>query len=144
MYRRGSLQDCEGVYRLICEMEEEALPYGIFKEIYEENIRSGDHIFLIWEEENVPAGVIHLRFERQLHHCEKIGEIMELAVSSRWRSGGIGAKLMRAAEETASEEGSPQIEVACNERRTGAHRFYMREGFEKSHGKFSKRLNLPD
>ena len=54
MYRRGSLQDCEGVYRLICEMEEEALPYGIFKEIYEENIRSGDHIFLIWEEEMFP------------------------------------------------------------------------------------------
>ncbi len=141
MYRKAGADDCEKIYELICEMEEDKLQHNIFSKIYEKQIKSPDHFFIIWEEEGDTAGIIHLRFEEQLHHCERIAEIMELAVGSSWRGKRIGKKLIEEAERISKERGCAQLEAACNLRRSDAHRFYMREEMKRSHYKFTERLD---
>lgn len=56
--------------------------------------------------------------------------ISGLAVLEEYRSGGIGAKLMDAAEERARKEGLPRLSLVCFERNTRALAFYRRRGFE--------------
>lgn len=57
------------------------------------------------------------------------GEITGLIVDSSGRSRGVGAALLRKAEQWALEKGCRNIRVRCNMKRADAHRFYAREGY---------------
>ena len=81
-----------------------------------------------------------LRFEEQLHHSERIAEIMEFAVDEAYRKQGIGKEMLANACQLAGDFGCTQIEVACNQCRKATHRFYLREGMHNYHFKFSKSL----
>lgn len=88
MYRKAILDDCEKVYRLICEMECKQLLFERFSAIYREQLSDWHYYCLICEQNNHVIGVLNLRFEEQLHHSEWIAEIMEFAVDGResiWR-----------------------------------------------------------
>ena len=78
MYRNAAAEDCEAIYRLICEMEQKQLPPDRFSAIYREQL--GDRRFrcLVCESEGRVVGVLNLRVETQLHHAGPIAEIMEL------------------------------------------------------------------
>lgn len=84
--------------------------------------------------------MLNLRFEEQLHHAGKIGEIMEFAVDEQYRGRGLGKEMLGLALILAGERGCLQIEVACNQLRSDTHRFYLREGMHNFHYKFSKSL----
>ena len=77
MYRKATLNDCEMVYKLICDMECKQLPFEKFFVIYREQMSNRHYYCLIREQENNVVGVLNLRFEEQLHHSEYIAEIME-------------------------------------------------------------------
>ena len=49
------------------------------------------------------------------------------------RSQGIGHGLFQEAYHIAREAGCVRFEVSTNRTRLGAHRFYEREGMERSH-----------
>ena len=134
MVRNAGREDCRQVYHLICEMEEKTLPYELFAAIYQKQLASSAHAFLLEEQEGSVVGVLHLRFEAA------VAEIMELAVDSAHRGKGMGKVLFAYGCQRAREAGCVQLEVACNQLRTGAHRFYQREGMRKFHFKFSKLL----
>ena len=110
LIREGTSADCQAIYDLICDMEETELPYKPF------------------------------RYENQLHHAACIAEIMECAVDKSVRSEGIGKLLIDQACLHARNSGCIQIEVACNQLREKAHKFYEREGMNNYHYKFSKPL----
>ncbi len=82
--------------------------------------------------------VLNMRLEEQLHHAEHIAEIMEFAVENIFRNQGIGKAMLEQACLIAEEHGCSQIEVACNQLRENAHRFYLREGMQNFHFKFSR------
>ena len=69
-----------------------------------------------------------------------IAEIMEFVVSPLCRNMGIGKEMLERASQIARAFGCVQIEVACNQLRKDAHRFYLREGMQNCHFKFSKSL----
>lgn len=140
MYRKATLQDCEKVYDLICDMECKQLPFDRFSAIYRDQLCNGHYNCLICECDTQVIGVLNLRFEEQLHHSECIAEIMEFAVDPAYRNRGIGKGMLAAACQLAQEFGCTQIEVACNQLRTDTHRFYFREGMHNFHFKFSKAL----
>lgn len=140
MFRKGTLKDCIGIYNLICELENNQLPFDRFSEIYQSQISDNHYYCLVCEHDNSIIGVLNLRFEEQLHHSERIAEILEFAVNSSYRKRGIGKELLAYACQLAKEFGCTQIEAACNQRRADAHRFYLREGMKNSHFKFSKGL----
>ena len=140
MYRKSERNDCEGIYRLICELEGKELPPERFSSIYLEQLKNRNYYCLVCERDDHVAGVLNLRFEDQLHHAGRIAEILEFAVGAQYRSQGIGKEMLAEACRIAKEHGCGQIEVACNLRREGAHRFYQREGMEQTHYKFSEKL----
>lgn len=144
MYRKGTINDCEKVYNLICEMEQKQLPFDRFSAIYQRQISNSHFYCLICECENNVIGVLNLRFEEQLHHSEYIAEIMEFAVDSTYRNQGIGKEMFTKACELAKDFGCTQVEVACNQLRVDTHRFYLREGMHNFHFKFSKSLVAKD
>ena len=140
MYRKATVSDCEKVYGLICDMENKGLPFDKFSAIFQEQISDERYYCLIYEQEHAVVGVLNLRFEQQLHHAERIAEIMEFAVDPSYRNQGIGKSMLENAYQIAKECGCIQIEIACNQLRLDTHRFYLREGMHNLHFKFSKTL----
>ena len=139
-FRKSERNDCEGIYRLICELEGKELPFEKFSSIYLEQLENRNYYCLVCERDGRMAAVLNLRFEGQLHHADRIAEIMEFAVGAPYRSRGIGKEMLAEACRIAKEHGCGQIEVACNRMREGAHRFYQREGMEQTHYRFLKML----
>lgn len=144
MYRKGTREDCEAVYALICDMESRQLPFDRFREIYEAQLADPRYFCLVCEIESRVAGVLNLRFEEQLHHAGRIAEIMEFAVDACCRNQRVGAGMLEHACRLASEMDCIQIEVACNQLREDTHRFYLREGMHNFHYKFSRSLTGED
>lgn len=140
MYRKAEEDDCKIIYELICGMEKTELPYESFQLIFQKQLADEDYYCLVYENENGVAGVLNLRFEEQLHHCGRIAEVMEFAVAPSCRNMGIGKKMLAHACQIAKDCNCTQIEVACNRLREDTHRFYLREGMNNYHYKFSKSL----
>ena len=139
-YRKGNLEDCKAVHSLICDMENKELPYERFYAIYQDQLSDCHYYCLVCEQDSAVIGVLNLRFEAQLHHTEHIAEILEFAVADTYRNKGIGKEMFFKSCQIAKINGCSQIEVACNQLREYTHHFYMREGMNNFHFKFSKRL----
>jgi len=71
-------------------------------------------------------------------------EIGGLVVANGHRGLGIGKKLVERAEAWATERGFPQMLVRSQIAREAAHRFYLREGYErtKTSAVFTKTLGV--
>ena len=140
MFRKSEEKDCQAIYDLICDMERKQLPYAVFEEMYQKQLQREDMYCLILEKDGKVQAMLNLRFEEQLHHCEKIAEIMEFVVDAGCRNAGVGREVLSEACRVALECGCSQIELACNQLRKDTHRFYEREGMHNFHYKFSRRL----
>jgi GNAT superfamily N-acetyltransferase len=60
-------------------------------------------------------------------------QIEAVRVARARRGGGIGAAMMRWAVEQARQRGCSLVQLTTDKRRSDAHRFYRRLGFEASH-----------
>ncbi|MDO5548680.1 MAG: GNAT family N-acetyltransferase [Eubacteriales bacterium] len=139
-YRKSTEKDCSAVYRLICELEQNVLPYANFERIYLAQLQDKRYYCLVCERGGDVIGMLNLRLEEQLHHEEKVAEILEFSITEEERNKGVGKELFARACRIAQERGCRQMEVDCNQRRRDAHRFYSRQGMQHSHFKFSKEL----
>ena len=140
MLRKATAQDCGSVYDLICALEETRLPFDRFSSIFRRQAADPRYYCLVCEQGGRVIGVLNLRFEEQLHHARLIGEIMEFFIDAGHRDRGIGREMLDRACQIARDFGCAQLEVACNQLRTQAHRFYLREGLKSFHFKFSMPL----
>jgi GNAT superfamily N-acetyltransferase len=68
-------------------------------------------------------------------------QLLVLAVDEKARRGGVGRKLVEAAEEWARERGADVMIVHSGRQRTGAHAFYERVGYEATGVRFKKKLD---
>ena len=84
----------------------------------------------------------------EVNHLQSGGyaEIGGLVVAEESRSHGIGARLVKAAENWACERGLSRVVVRSQLKREAAHRFYVREGYQitKTSVVFTKELNPRD
>ena len=94
MYRKATAEDTKAVYDLICDMEAKLLPYDAFSDIFEKQVMDDDYYCLLREEDGKVISELNLRFEMQLHHADRIAEIMEFAVDPGYRNKGIGAEVL--------------------------------------------------
>lgn len=140
MIRNSEPKDCKAICRLLCELENELFDAEKFDEIYQHDLHQPHHVCLVFEEDNQVTGFIHMRYETQWHHMEKICEIMELVVSEKHQGQSIGSKLIAKAIETAQKEGCHLIELSTNQKRKKAHRFYEKNGFLQTHYKYVKKI----
>jgi GNAT superfamily N-acetyltransferase len=77
-------------------------------------------------------------FQHFQHAGGWCAEIESVHVRSDLRSRGIGALLLRAAEELAVERGCYRIQLTSRNVRVDAHRFYLANGYEQTSQGFKK------
>ncbi len=85
-------------------------------------------------------GFLSLHFIPQIALEGDFARISYFAVDNDARSNGIGRQLEEAATQLARERGCELIEVHCHSRRTRAHDFYRRQGYEESPKYLIKKL----
>ncbi len=91
--------------------------------------------------DDVVAGWVDVGTTDHLQN-EPYGEIGGLVVSEAYRSAGVGAALVLRAEQWIREQGLARVTVRSQIKRERAHRFYLRQGYErvKTSAVFSKVL----
>lgn len=97
-------------------------------------MRRGDR-FLLARCDEEPVGVVRLAEKREFHEYTEhrpYGEISGLAVLSRWRGTGIGARLLATAEAEALRDGYPWVLLRTTYE-IGLVPWYRRLGYEERH-----------
>ena len=95
---------------------------------------------LVAELDGAAVGCLTTSVMRVLHRPAPVGRISMMVVDEALRSRGIGAQLVRAAEEALAAQGCYMVEVTSHMRRTAAHRFYERLGYAKTSVRLAKEL----
>ena len=99
---------------------------------------------LVAELDGAVVGCLSTSAMRVLHRPAPVGRISMMVVDETWRSRGIGAALVRAAERALAAQGCYMVEVTSHVRRTEAHRFYERLGYEKTSVRLARELSGRD
>ena len=99
-----------------------------------------DRVVLVAELDGAVVGCLTTSVMRVLHRPALVGRISMMVVDETLRSRGIGAHLVRAAEEALATQGCYMIEVTSHMRRTEAHRFYERLGYARTSVRLAKEL----
>ena len=127
----------EAVYELICELESTLIDRQGFYEVYSHNLTDDDIHYILAVDGLEVVGFASLHIQYLLHHASKIGELQELIVRGEKQGLGIGKTLFETIKKIAAENGCTQLEVCCNQTRKGSHEFYLKQGMNNSHYKFT-------
>lgn len=76
------------------------------------------------------VGWVDVSLEHRLQ-SETFGFIGGLVVRDGLRGAGIGRRLCERAEQWSAEQGAKKIRVTSRSTREGAHRFYLRDGYQQ-------------
>ena len=123
---------------MIDQLGYEATPDEIAERL--EAIRVEGRIVLLAELDGAVVGCLSTSVMRVLHRPAPVGRISMMVVDEAVRGRGIGAALVRAAEEVLAAQGCYMVEVTSNVRRAEAHRFYERLGYERTSVRLAKEL----
>jgi GNAT superfamily N-acetyltransferase len=139
MIRRAQPSDTEAIRILIGQLDYEP-PAGL-----EEKIRRlcahPDEVLLVYERDAEVVAFLSLHFIPQIATVGDFARISYFAVKDAARGHGIGQQLEAHITRLARERNCDRIEVHCHIRRTDAHRFYERVGYEEYPKYFIKRLD---
>jgi GNAT superfamily N-acetyltransferase len=152
--RPAALSDAPAICRLLTQLE-----YPGTEDYLEVRLagmlRDQAETLLVWEEtagadlpEGVPRpagppqilGLLSLHFIPQIALRGDFARISYFVVDDDARGLGIGRQMEEEATRLAREQGCDRIEVHCASRRTDAHRFYAKQGYEESPKYLIKRL----
>lgn len=99
-------------------------------------------LLVAWDATGV-LGVVSVHFIPQLALQGDFCRISYLCVAEGARSRSVGAVLEERVVALAQARGCDRIELHCHSRRTDAHRFYARQGYEESPKYLMKLLAAP-
>jgi len=93
---------------------------------------------LVAEDDGRTVGTVHLIVIRHFSRtCKPSGLLESMVVAEAYRRKGVGAALLREAQRLALEAGCYKLALSSNLARRGAHRFYSRLGWKRTHYGFS-------
>lgn len=133
--RLAEASDEEVLYEMICRLENARLNRVDFNRVFQINRTAGNISYFLAESNGKFIGMVSCHIQPLLHHVALVAEIQELYVFDTFRSQGIGKALLDRVAFVAESMGAVQLEVTSRATRRDAHRFYEREGFQKSHVK---------
>ncbi len=139
LIRSADSTDVEVLYAMLCDLENEKLDKQRFTEVFQKNMENKYITYLLAELDGQPVGMASCHVQQLLHHAAPVGEIQEMYVNPEFRSQGVGQQLVEAIVVFARQRGSDQLEVTTNQVRMDTHRFYEREGFQRTHYKMVRR-----
>ncbi|GGB82722.1 GNAT family N-acetyltransferase [Dyadobacter sediminis] len=128
-------EDEETIYQMICGLENREMDRTAYNKVFRANLKSDNIHYFIAELNGNPVGIVSCHIQPLLHHAALVSEIQEMYIAPDYRSAKIGKALMEHVTAFAKSQGAIQMEVTSRSTRENAHRFYQREGFEKSHVK---------
>ena len=128
--RRAVAADCRALERLIGQLGYEAAAADIARRLAE--MEQEGRLVLVAELGGEVVGCLSTSVMRVLHRPAPVGRISMMVIDEALRGRGIGAQLVRVAEEALVTAGCHLVEVTSNLARTGAHRFYERLGYERT------------
>lgn len=138
LIRPARAEDSGALSALIGQLGYEAAPAEVAVRLAD--MAAEDRIVLVAEVSGQVVGCLTTSVMRVLHRPAPIGRISMMVVDEAHRSGGIGARLVRAAEQALAAQGCYMVEVTSHQRRTEAHRFYERLGYEKTSVRLARTL----
>ena len=140
MIREAKVEDWKDISEL-----SEQLGYpeteAFMQEKIEKLVLHPDEELLVFEEDHKVVACISMHYIPQLGLTGDTAIISYLVVSNAIRSKGIGRMLEEYCTDLARKRNCDRIQVHCHSRRTDAHRFYARQGFNEAPKYFSKMLN---
>ena len=86
------------------------------------------------------VGLLTVHVTPVLHRPTAVGRLTALVVAERARGAGVGRSLVAAAEHLLAARGCALVEVTSNQRRSDAHAFYQRLGYDATSLRFKKDL----
>ncbi len=145
--RQAAAGDFDALLRLLDQMDESmyrgraVADEGDRRALYEAIVADpGQHLFLA-EDGGRLVGSAHLLVLRHFDRSLSRSAVVEGVIVARdHRRGGVGAALMRAAAGAARASGCYKLDLTSNMARRGAHRFYSRLGWKRSHYGYSLEL----
>jgi predicted N-acetyltransferase YhbS len=136
--RRATAGDAAAFARLIGQLGYQASAGDVVSRL-EAVAAAGNHT-LVAERDGKVIGCLTTSKTHVIHRPAPVGRISMMVVEEALRGQGIGAALVRAAEQVLAEQGCYMIEVTSNLRRTDAHRFYEKLGYERTSVRLAKEL----
>jgi len=137
--RLANIADATGISRLLTQLEYPGTEAFLGANL-EEMIPDPRELLLVWAEGDSITGFLSADFSIYPQLNGRIAHIKALAVDQGARSKGIGRQLEAELTRRAWEKGCVAIIVHCHTRRTRAHEFYYRQGFEESPKYLIKKL----
>lgn len=142
--RDASAEDFAPLLRLLDQMDESMYSgradasEGVLRAVYEAILADPDQRLLLAEDGDRLVGSAHVMALRHFGRSLSRSAVVEgVVVDPAYRRKGVGAALMRAAADAAREAGCYKLTLTSNLARTGAHRFYSRLGWKRSHFGYS-------
>ncbi len=109
--------------------------------LYDAILADPDQRLLVAEDGGRLVGSAHLMVLRHFGRSLSRSAVVEgVVVDPAYRRAGVGAALMRAAADAARDAGCYKLTLTSNLARSGAHRFYSRLGWKRSHYGYSLEL----
>ncbi len=123
----------EGMYRKRQEATETAL-----REAFQRILDDARQTIFVAEDSGRMVGTAHLMVLQHFGRGLPRSAVVEgVVVNEAYRGKGVGAALMRAVAEAARQAGCYKLSLTSNLARSGAHRFYSRLGWKRTHYGFS-------
>jgi len=139
--RTAHLTDLPIIYEFICKLEEQALDFELFEEIFAQNIQHPNrHYLMACHDQQTAIGCASMHAQKLLHHCGLVGEIQEMYVLPQYSSLGVGKLLLEALKAIAQRDKCVLLEVTSHNKRIDTHRFYDQNDFIGTHTKFVMKI----
>ncbi len=145
--REAVASDFPEVMRLLGELDEsmyarqESADEASRRRAFEVVLGDPEQHLLLAEAEGRPVGTVHLMVLWHLDLALRRSAVVEgVVVEGAQRGQGVGAALLREAAALARRHGCYKLSLTSNLARTGAHRFYSRLGWKRSHYGYSLEL----
>lgn len=138
LVRSATPEDAEAIGALIVALGYEAATAEVAARL--EAIEESGQSVLVAEIDGEVIGCLSTSMMIVLHRPAPVGRISMLVVDERLRGKGVGAQMIAAAEKLLAGKGCQLVEVTSNLRRVDAHRFWERNGYERTSARFAKQV----
>ncbi|MDP2673414.1 MAG: GNAT family N-acetyltransferase [Dehalococcoidia bacterium] len=145
--REATGDDFDALLRLLDGMDESMYAgrgHAVERDVrslYDSVLADPGQRLLVAEDGGRLVGSAHLMVLRHFGRSLPLSGVVEgVVVDPAYRRAGVGAALMRAVAEAARRAGCYKLALTSNLARTGAHRFYSRLGWKRSHFGYSLEL----
>jgi ribosomal protein S18 acetylase RimI-like enzyme len=137
--RRARINDAESIANLLGELGYPNTSRFVRDKIKQLSSGRNDRLFVATRRGNV-VGFVSCHIMPMVHERGNLCRVTALVVAKEYHGEGLGRELMNKTEQYARAKRCRKIEITSSERRTWAHDFYSKLGYQEKSKRFLKSL----